>query len=135
MSAKTDLIRRLKRGRPQLSVGTLTGSMMNQARELNLLEESGVELLHLDVMDGVAWPKITVGPGFLAGLETTLVKDVHLLVARPENHIDGFVAAGADVICFALEHSDDVGGALSKITNSDREVLCGVSIYPTTPLD
>jgi len=59
--SKQALISKLKTGTPQLSIGTLTGSMMNQAQEIAILENAGVNLLHLDVMDGHAWPKITVG--------------------------------------------------------------------------
>jgi len=95
--SKQELISKLKTGTPQLSVGTLTGSMMNQGQEIAILEKAGVNLLHLDVMDGQAWPKITVGAPFLAGLETNLIKDVHLLVNQPENHIADFIGAGANI--------------------------------------
>lgn len=123
-------ISKLKTGTPQLSVGTLTGSMMNQAQEISTLVDSGVNLLHLDVMDGQAWPKITVGAPFLAGLETDLVKDVHLLVDQPEKHVADFVKAGAGIITFQLEDSKDVAGTLKQI--GDAEVLRGLAIYPTT---
>lgn len=120
----------LKTGTPQLSVGTLTGSMMNQAKEISTLVNSGVNLLHLDVMDGQVWPKITVGAPFLAGLETDLIKDVHLLVDQPEKHITDFVNAGAGIITFQLEASKDVAGTLKAI--GDADVLRGLAIYPTT---
>ncbi len=123
-------ISKLKTGTPQLSVGTLTGSMMNQAQEIATLVNSGVNLLHLDVMDGQAWPKITVGAPFLAGLETDLVKDVHLLVDQPEKHVADFVKAGAGIITFQLEDSKDVAGTLKAI--GDADVLRGLAIYPTT---
>lgn len=120
----------LKLDLPQLSVGTLTGSMMNQGAEIAILKESGVNLLHLDVMDGQAWPKITVGAPFLAGLETDLVKDVHLLVDQPEKHVADFAKAGADIITFQVEDSKDIAGTLKAI--GDADVLRGLAIYPTT---
>ena len=98
-----------------------------------ILEKSGVNLLHLDVMDGHAWPKITVGAPFLAGLETDLIKDVHLLVQNPENHVADFAAAGAGVITFQVEHTKDIAGTLQKINETDA--LAGVGVYPSTPLD
>ena len=126
----SEVLEKLKRGEPQLSVGTLTGDMMNQAGDLDILKSCGVQFLHLDVMDGQVWPKISVGGGFLKGLKTDLIKDVHLLVDKPENQIDDFVAAGAGIITFQVEHTEDVAGTLEKI--GEAGVIRGVGIYPTT---
>jgi len=135
------ILQELRTGTPQLSVGTLTGSMMNQGEEIALLENSGIKLLHLDVMDGVAWPKLTVGAPFLGGLTTKLFKDVHLLVQNPENHVDDFAKAGADLITFQVEHTNDIAGTLKTICEAEnvndasRGILRGAALYPTTPLD
>jgi len=131
--SKQETISKLRQGTPQLSVGTLTGNMMNQGQEIAILEKSGVNLLHLDVMDGVAWPKMTVGAPFLAGMKTDLIKDVHLLTDKPENHIADFLKAGADIITFQVEHTEDIGATLKLINDSDA--LASVGIYPTTPLE
>lgn len=130
---KQALISKLKTGTPQLSIGTLTGSMMNQGQEISILENACVNLLHLDVMDGHAWPKITVGAPFLAGLKTDLIKDVHLLVSNPENHIADFLAAGANIITVHPEHTDDLEKNLELLNASDA--LTSVGIYPSTPLE
>ena len=131
--SKQSLISKLKTGTPQLSVGTLTGSMMNQGQEVAILENAGVNLLHLDVMDGHAWPKITVGAPFLAGIQTDLVKDVHLLVSNPENHIADFIGAGANIITIHPEHTEKFEKNLELLNAS--EALCSVGIYPSTPLE
>ncbi len=131
--SKEALISKLKTGTPQLSVGTLTGNMMNQGQEIAILEKAGVNLLHLDVMDGHAWPKITVGAPFLSGLETSLIKDVHLLVSHPEKHIADFLNAGADIITIHPEHTEDFEKNLELLNASDA--LCSVGIYPSTPLE
>ena len=81
-------------------------------------------MIHLDVMDGQAWPKITVGAPFLAGLETDLIKDVHLLVVEPEKHVADFAAAGAGIITFQVEHTEDIAGTLKAI--GDAGVLVSV---------
>jgi len=130
-----EIINTLKTGKPQLSIGALTGNMMHHAEDIALLENEGVNLLHLDVMDGRVWPKITVGPGFLAGLETKLIKDVHLLIEEPEKHIPDFVKAGADIITFCIEYTNDIGAALSLIYDDTRNILKGVSLNPDTSLD
>ncbi len=138
---RSPTIARLRGARPQLTVGTLTASMMDQASAVRTLEQEGVQLLHFDVMDGRIFPKITIGSGFVAGLKTTMLKDVHLLVLEPEKHIKAFAQAGADLIVFALEHSQDIGGALKLIGEAEnandrgRGILRGVSIYPSTPLE
>lgn len=126
---------------PQLSVGTLTADMLNQAAAVRLLEQEGVQLLHFDIMDGRIFPKITVGSAFVAAFKTKLLKDVHLLVEEPEKHVAAFAQAGADLILFALEHSADIGATLQLIGQAKNEnepargILRGVSVYPDTPLD
>jgi len=130
---KQALISKIKTGTPQLSIGTLTGDMMNQGQEIAILEKAGINLLHLDIMDGHAWPKITVGAPFLAGLKTELIKDVHLLVEQPENHIADFLAAGANIITIHPEHTEDFTKNLDLLSASNA--LTSVGIYPSTPLD
>jgi len=138
---RASFVAQLKPSRPQLSIGTLTGDMMHQANDIALLEQKGIPLLHVDVMDGQAWPKITVGSPFVAGLKTSLLKDIHLLVDQPENHISDFANAGADIITFALEHSRDVAKTLQLIEQSEnsndpnRPILRSVSIYPNTDFE
>lgn len=129
-------LKRLKsvtNGAPQLSIGTLTGDMMHQANDLSILKDTGIHLLHLDVMDGTIWPKISVGSGFLAGLKTDLLKDVHLLTSHPEKHVANFAAAGADIITVQIEQCDDPSATLTNIRESG--CLASAGIYPTTPLE
>lgn len=133
---RTDRLNRLKsvtNDVPQLSIGTLTGDMMHQAHDIKILEDSGIHLLHLDVMDGTIWPKISVGSGFLAGLQTDLIKDVHLLTSHPAKHVADFAAAGADIITVQIEQCDDIPATLTNI----RETGClsSAGIYPTTPIE
>jgi ribulose-phosphate 3-epimerase len=127
---KIDLIR----SRPQLSVGTLTADMGNQNAALQLLQENDVKLLHFDVMDGQIWPNITVGSPFVAGLKTDLLKDVHLLIDQPEKHIPAFIKAGADLISFCVEYTDDIGTTLNLISENE-EIVRGVSLNPATPVE
>ncbi|MGB1259215.1 MAG: ribulose-phosphate 3-epimerase [Akkermansiaceae bacterium] len=132
----TDRITRLKSvtsGAPQLSIGTLTGDIMHQANDLQTLETAGINLLHLDVMDGTVWPKISVGSGFLAGLKTDLIKDVHLLTSHCDKHIADFAAAGADIITVQIEECDDFPTTLAAIREAG--CLASAGIYPTTPIE
>ncbi|HEX6962056.1 MAG TPA: ribulose-phosphate 3-epimerase [Lacipirellula sp.] len=133
------LIDELRPGPPKLSVGILAGDVMDFGASIRLLEQFGV-LLHLDVMDGRVWPKITAGAPILAGMKTRLLRDVHLLIEQPEKHFADFAKAGADLISFSVEHSCDVGAALDAIgrlenaNDPSRGILRGVSLDPGTPV-
>ena len=126
---------------PKLSIGTLTADVMDQNAALRILEEQAVEMVHIDVMDGRVWPKITVGHFFVGGLQTGLLKDVHLLIEEPEKQIPAFVAAGADMISFSVESCQDISGAISVLRKAaneagrPEEVKCGLSLYPHTSLE
>ena len=126
-------IDQIKQSSPQLSVGILTADMMNIAPEIQLLEKAGVKLLHIDVMDGTIWPKITVGAGFLGGLKTKMLKDVHLLIDKPEKHIESFAKAGADMITVHAETEKHLHRSLQFIRSLG--VKAGVSVNPHTPVD
>lgn len=130
----------LRGGSPKLSVGILAADAMNFGASLALLERFDV-LVHLDVMDGRVWPKITAGAPVLAGLKTRLLKDVHLLIEEPERHIEDFAKAGADIITLSVEHCRNVGAALDAIgaaknaNDPTRAILRGISLDPDTPVD
>ncbi len=124
---KIDLIR----SRPQLSVATLSADMGNQNAALQTLQENDVNLLHFDVMDGNIWPNITVGSPFVAGLKTELLKDVHLLINKPKQHIDAFAKAGADLISFSVEYTAHIDDTLARIS-AHEDIVRGASINPGT---
>lgn len=124
---KIDLIR----SRPQLSVATLSADMGNQNAALQTLKENDVNLLHFDVMDGNIWPKITVGAPFVGGLKTDLLKDVHLLINKPKQHIDDFAKAGADLISFSVEYTAHIDDTLRRIS-AHEDIVRGASINPGT---
>ena len=124
---KLDLIR----SRPQLSVATLSADMGNQNAALQILKENNVNLLHFDVMDGNIWPNITVGSPFVAGLKTDLLKDVHLLINKPKQHIDSFAKAGADLISFSVEYTAHIDDTLARIS-AHEDIVRGVSLNPGT---
>lgn len=117
---------------PQLTVGTLTTD--DQTVAIETLVAAEIPMLHIDIMDGQVWPKTTVGPEFVAELETDLIKDVHLLVNHPEDHILAHAAAGAGAISFSIEYTDDLAGCLGLIEQGGDHILRGVSLNPSTPL-
>jgi ribulose-phosphate 3-epimerase len=132
------ILERLRGGSPVLSVGLLTADWMNLGSEVSILERTGVPLVHFDVMDGRIWPKITIGPSFVQGIRTILLKDVHLLIDRPELYIESFVKAGADFITFSAECCLVIQETLQRldrmrsVNDTERRIVKGLSINPAT---
>lgn len=126
---------------PLLSVGVLTADLGHLTDEMALLEAGGVRLAHIDVMDGVFCPMMTVGPPFVQALSTPLLKDVHLMIHDPLDKVAWFVAAGADMVTFHLEGAAQphrvlhvLGGATSA-AHPEGGIVRGVAVNPSTPID
>jgi ribulose-phosphate 3-epimerase len=124
--------RRLLAARPHVSIGVLTADLLHLADELAVLEQAGVELVHVDVMDGVFCPQMTVGPPLVSALAGPFLKDVHLMVVDPEAKVDAFLAAGADVIAFNVEGTRHPHRVLQRLAETD--VVAGVALNPGTPI-
>lgn len=130
----------LKQATPTVSVGILTADLMNLQRELELLENEGVSLVHFDVMDGCFCPMTTVGPPFIKGVRTSMLKDVHLMIENPIGKLADYVAAGADILTVHLEscprHIHRVFQELENMPNdASRGLVRGVAINPGTPVE
>ena len=89
-------------------------------------------MLHVDVMDGIFVPNISLGIPVLAGLAKDLdaFYDVHLMIERPLEYVPQFAKAGANAITFHLEAKSDVRQTLRAIRA--QGVLAGLSIKPAT---
>jgi ribulose-phosphate 3-epimerase len=97
---------------------------------------AGARMIHVDVMDGHFVPPITFGAGVMGSIadqvhDAGAILDVHLMIERPERHIEAFAAAGADSITVHAEATPHLHYALSMI----REAGCtaGAAICPSTP--
>jgi ribulose-phosphate 3-epimerase len=125
---------------PAISVGVMSANLMNLSGDLKRLSEAGVQLLHFDVMDGCFVPMMTAGPPYIRGIETGLIKDVHLMVKDPLHKVEDYVNAGADMITVHVESAPDILPVLEKLghmknkNNGDRKLIRGVAVNPGTPL-
>ena len=83
----------------------LSADFANLKEEIRKCEDSGIDRVHLDVMDGHFVPNLTIGPAIISSIRkiTTLPLDVHLMIEKPEQYIDIFIDAGADLITFHVE--------------------------------
>ncbi len=95
--------------------------------------ESLCDYLHFDVMDGHFVPNLSFGAPVLARLESKLPSHCHLMVTNPEELLEAFAKAGADMVIVHQEVTDDLHGLLEKIKSLGMEA--GVSINPDTPVD
>lgn len=93
----------------------------------------GADWVHCDVMDGVYVPNITFGMPMVKALRgyTDLPLDVHLMITRPEKYVGQFCDAGADLVTFHPEASEDVEGALETI--KAKGVKCGLVVNADQP--
>jgi ribulose-phosphate 3-epimerase len=99
--------------------------------------DAGARVIHVDVMDGHFVPPITVGPLVVDGLagqarEAGAMLDVHLMIERPERHVEDFVKAGADSVTFHAEATPHVAYTASLVR--DLGACVGVAINPGTPV-
>jgi len=123
---------------PRLSVGILTADWTQMGAELRRLEEAGADYVHVDVMDGVFCPQLTVGPPIIGALRTRLPKDVHLMIEEPLGKAAAYVEAGADVVTVHVEASRHPHRVLQELgsmkTHAGGAVVRGVALNPGTPL-
>ena len=117
---------------PALAVGVLSADLLRLGEELEALDEAGVGLAHVDVMDGVFCPQMTVGTSFVAALPDRFVKDVHLMVEEPLTKAHDYVDAGAGIVTFQVESTRHPHRVLQSLAGSD--VVRGVALNPGTAL-
>lgn len=130
----------LHRVGPTISVGMLTADLANLGRDMALLEGTGVPIVHFDVMDGCFCPATTVGPPVVAAVETSMLKDVHLMIEAPLRKVGDYVKAGADMVTVHVESERYVRrtlvelGAMENANDAERGILRGVALNPGTPV-
>lgn len=118
-----------------ISPSILASDFSRLAEEVNSIENAGADLVHIDVMDGMFVPNITIGAPVIKSLKgkTKLPFDVHLMIEEPIRYIEDFAKAGADIITFHIEAAKDVKAAIDAIKKAGAK--SAVSIKPNTPAE
>jgi ribulose-phosphate 3-epimerase len=117
----------------KIAPSMLAADFSRLGEEVCRVAGAGANLIHLDVMDGHFVPNLTMGPQLIKSIRsyTELPFDVHLMLTHPQDYIDAFADAGADLITVHIE----VDGELSKFIDQikSRGVKAGIALRPQTP--
>lgn len=118
----------------KIAPSLLSADFADIAAQIRMVEEAGVDELHLDSMDGRFVPNITWGMKIVKDLRrlTPLTFDCHLMIAEPERYVDAFRDAGADVITFHYEATPHQHRLLRHLR--DIGAKAGIAINPGTPV-
>ena len=117
----------------KISPSILSADFSKLGEEIVALEKAGADYIHIDVMDGHFVPNITIGPEVIKRLRpvTKLPFDVHLMISPVNNFIKDFANAGADIITFHPEATENITETIGLIKGLGKKV--GISLKPKSP--
>ena len=118
-----------------VAASLLAADFGNLSAEIKSVEKAGVDLLHLDIMDGHFVPNITIGPAAVKTIRklTSLPLDVHLMIEEPDRFIPVFAKSGSDYLTVHIEACKSPRKTIGLIKSLGLKA--GISLKPKTGLD
>ena len=116
----------------KIAPSILSADFANLGKEIKLLDDSGCDYIHIDIMDGHFVPNLTIGPDVISSIRnlTKKIFDVHLMIDPVKEFIPNFINAGADIITIHHEIGEDVFECIELIKKFGKKA--GISIKPKT---
>jgi ribulose-phosphate 3-epimerase len=120
---------------PQIAPSILAADFANLQKEVEMLNSSAADYIHVDIMDGVFVPNISFGIPVTEAIHRHATKplDVHLMIVNPELYVEDFVKAGASIVTVHVEACTHLHRALQEIKRLG--VAAGVALNPHTPIE
>jgi ribulose-phosphate 3-epimerase len=118
----------------KIAPSILSADFSKLGEEVKAVEQAGADYIHIDVMDGHFVPNITIGPIIVRAVKriTNLPLDVHLMISNPDDFIDDFAQAGADILTVHAEAGYHLHRSLQHIRKIG--IKSAVSLNPASPL-
>jgi ribulose-phosphate 3-epimerase len=120
---------------PQIAPSILAADFANLQKEVEMLNSSAADYIHVDIMDGVFVPNISFGIPVTEAIHRHATKplDVHLMIVNPELYVEDFVKAGASIVTVHVEACTHLHRTLQEIKRLG--VAAGVALNPHTPIE
>ena len=113
----------------------LSADFANLERDIKELESIGIDMFHIDVMDGNFVPNISFGFPIIESIrpKTDKIFDCHLMIANPENYVEQFCKVGCDMVSFHIEATNHADRVIQVIKNNGKKA--GIVLNPQTSIE